>query len=193
MFLNYYHFHKLSLTFRDWTIDSQAVSQRDIHKILLPQPMLVVLSAFSFVFCVIYCVEVTSLVIGKYGSLSICRDFRCFLPSAFIIFMNVPHLKFLLLLNLFRLFFFFLLLFVCFSPLSPPSLALASNWTSYWKDQVQIQYFEPADLLSACHQSKEQSMVQLLLIVRNAKLHIKCLPFNKPLELKLNICTSICV
>lgn len=107
MFLNYYHFHKLSLTFRDWTIDSQAVSQRDIHKILLPQPMLVVLSAFSFVFCVIYCVEVTSLVIGKYGSLSICRDFRCFLPSAFIIFMNVPHLKFLLLLNLFRLFIFF--------------------------------------------------------------------------------------
>lgn len=124
------------------------------------------------------------------GHYLFAETFRCFLPSAFIIFMNVPYLKFLLLSILFRLF-IFLLLFVCFSPLSPPSLALASNWTSYWKDQVQIQYFEPADLLSACHQSKEQSMVQLLLILRNAKLHIKCLPFNKPLELKLNICTSI--
>lgn len=126
------------------------------------------------------------------GHYLFAETFRCFLPSAFIIFMNVPHLKFLLLLNLFRLFIFFT--FVClFQPIESPSLALASNWTSYWKDQVQIQYFEPADLLSACHQSKEQSMVQLLLILRNAKLHIKCLPFNKPLELKLNICTSICV
>lgn len=104
------------------------------------------------------------------GHYLFAETFRCFLPSAFIIFMNVPHLKFLLLSNLFRLF-IFLLLFVCFSPLSPPSLALASNWTSYWKDQVQMQYFEPADLLSACHQSKEQSMVQLLLILRNAKLN----------------------
>lgn len=104
------------------------------------------------------------------GHYLFAETFRSFLPSAFIIFMNVPHLKFLLLSNLFRLF-IFLLLFVCFSPLSPPSLALASNWTSYWKDQVQMQYFEPADLLSACHQSKEQSMVQLLLILRNAKLN----------------------
>lgn len=36
-------------------------------------------------------------------------------------------------------------------------------------------------------------MVQLLLILRNAKLHIKCLAFNKPLELKLIIWTSICI